>query len=62
MFKIDFGAPMLDLLRADLKELITSSFSKNSAQLDTWIDMEMIKDLAHRHLSGEDYLRTLWPF
>ena len=56
-----FGVPLADWLRADLKELMLNSFSKNSAQLDAWINMEIIDELVYRHQSGEDHSRTLWP-
>ena len=59
--KMGFGVPMADWLRADLKELMVSTFSKNRTQLETWIDMELIEELAHRHLSSEDHSRILWP-
>ncbi|MEY4433100.1 MAG: hypothetical protein RLZZ44_1233, partial [Bacteroidota bacterium] len=59
--KMGFGVPLADWLRADLKELMLNSFSKNSAQLDAWINMEIIDELVYRHQSGEDHSRTLWP-
>ena len=59
--KMGFGVPLADWLRADLKELMFNTLSKNRTQLNSWIDMNVIDDLANRHQNGEDHSRTLWP-
>ena len=59
--KMGFGVPLSDWLRNDLNKFMIVTFSNNRTLLDSWIDMEIIDDLATRHKNGEDHSKTLWP-